>query len=196
MADLKTDKRLDKLRTSMLDLSDLLATERDIEDIMRADHADVFDELDELIAARDAAVKKLDDGIASMRVRIAEEVPEAQDVEKIKADITKAFATVKKLAHGLPIELLVNGVTVNEHGIKVKTNKAKTTAVFKDSVLSQYPELRTLKMDGFPAVVPTIDGAVVEALVENGDITSDVFEFRIVSLVRAPSTTVKVVDDA
>ncbi len=174
-------------------LANVLQTLRESDEYIQETQADKVAEITKLEKRREG----IDNKIAQLRLAIDEADPEnTQLVEDKQNEAARLEKEIKALAHGMPVECLMKKgfkVVDDEDNVSVSVTVSKAqivTAFNAEALLEEFPELVAQEIDGDFVVVRTIDAAVLERLVEQEDVSKDVYKHRTTAKAKNPSVRI------
>jgi hypothetical protein len=139
----------------------------------------------------------LDNEIAQLRMEMSEASPEVvEDIEKTESLIAKLMKQVKAKCHAIPVEAIAKrGIKILDDeknpNITITVSKAQTASSYDvNAMLEEMPDLVEAELDGDFVVVRSVDAAVLERLVEEDQVSKDVFKFRTIVKTKNPSVRV------
>jgi hypothetical protein len=124
-------------------------------------------------------IYKLTDEIALLDAEVHEATPNLQeDLVDVKKRIADLMEKIKKECHKLPIKELVKGKRFSsEDGtVRVVVNKATAVTYYSADILKEVPGLVSMKVDGDPVVVATIDPIIMSRLIATEAVDAKVAE--------------------
>ena len=175
-------------------LAKALQTIKESEEYTRLTQKDLIAKIAELEKKRTG----IENRIAKIRLELVEANPkEAALVETTESLVARLEREIKEECHAIPLEhLTAKGVTFvddeDDPSVTITVSKVQTEEVYDtDGLLEGYPELQMMEVEGDFVVTRTIDAAVLERLVEQGDVAEGVLDYRSLVKKRNPSVRIR-----
>jgi len=187
----------EEIKAAVIKKAQEMATERDL--LAQSDEYIKLTQGERIQKIERLETKKagIDNEIAQIRMEIDKADPEnTKIVEETENRIQRLEKGCKRLRHSIPIEdLAERGIKIvdNEDSptVSITVSKVQTSSTFDtEALLEEFPDLLEASIEGDQVVIRSIDAAVLERLVEEGDISKDVLKHRVVVKTRNPSVRI------
>tara|TARA_B100000131_G_scaffold54165_1_gene49148 strand:+ start:14643 stop:15206 length:564 start_codon:yes stop_codon:yes gene_type:complete len=171
------------------ELSDLKKKKEEIEEHIEASLEDLYGTIRELTDRQEQIAEEIEEN----KARAEEAEPEAfEDLRKTEADIKATETAIKQTVYSMPIADVKDGMKLHVGSTKLVVTRPQTTARYDvEGLLSKFPEIESMEIDGDPLVIQEIDESIMERAINSGRLkVEDVEDFRIVVKAKNPSVRI------
>jgi hypothetical protein len=142
--------------------------------------------------------EELSNKIASIRMEMDADDPETAALIETQINLqSRLKSDIKKLCHALPTELLEEkGLRILDSEesplTEIVVSKIQTAETYdSEGLLKEYPDLQLAEVDGDPVIERSVNVAILERLILQGDFPVEVRKYRSVAKTRNPSVSFK-----
>lgn len=180
------------IKELLLELAEMSAEFQELQEQTNSVFVRENREIEACQARIDEAARRIDELEAKKR----EADPQAfEDLATAARDISHKENEIRSACHALPTSLLHATQRIEGFGFRVSVTKATIRREYKPELVRAHPELEHMFLDGDPVITRTIDTAVFDRLVAEGNFdATEAEKFLRETKIRNPQVRIRTAD--